>query len=65
MNIAPVYKGGKPRIDREAVIRLKQEGRGPTEIAREMGISRMHVHRVLRGDTGRQTGSRDAAARSK
>jgi DNA invertase Pin-like site-specific DNA recombinase len=43
-----VYKGGgKPRIDREAVIRLKNEGKGPTEIARELGMSRMHVYRIL------------------
>ena len=44
-----VYKGGKPRIDRQAVIRLNEEGKGPTEIARELGMSRMHVYRVLRG----------------
>jgi DNA invertase Pin-like site-specific DNA recombinase len=42
-----VYKGGKPRIDRQAVIRLKEDGKGPTEIARELKISRMHVYRVL------------------
>ena len=46
-----VYKGGKPRIDREAVLRLKGEGKGPTEIARELGMSRMHVYRVLRETT--------------
>src|SRR5829696_7860397 len=42
-----IYQGGKPRIDREAVIRLKNEGKGPTEIARELGMSRMHVYRIL------------------
>src|SRR5829696_3033140 len=43
-----VYKGGKPRIDRQAVIRLKEDGKGPTEIARQLGISRMHVYRITR-----------------
>src|SRR5215213_1208338 len=32
---------------RQAVIRLKEDGKGPTEIARELKISRMHVYRVL------------------
>src|SRR5215207_4756397 len=40
-----VYKGGKPRIDRQAVIRLKEDGKGPTEIARELKISRMCCRR--------------------
>src|SRR5215207_7862391 len=43
-----VYTGGKRRIDREAVFKLRDEGRGPTEIANTLGISRMHVYRVLR-----------------
>jgi len=46
-----VYKGGKVRIDRSAVIRLKEEGKGPTDIARELGMSRMHVYRLLRQTT--------------
>ena len=33
-----VYKGGKVRIDRSAVIGLKEEGKGPTDIARELGM---------------------------
>ena len=43
-----VYKGGKQRIDRQEVIRLKEEGKGATEIARELNMSRMHVYRLLR-----------------
>src|SRR4051812_27774534 len=34
-----VYKGGKPRIDREAVHSLPRDGEGPTEIAKALGIS--------------------------
>jgi DNA invertase Pin-like site-specific DNA recombinase len=41
------YKGGKRRIDHEAVFDLKKQGKTPTEIARTLGISRMHVYRVL------------------
>lgn len=43
-----VYTGGKARIDAGKVLSLKQTGKGPSEIAREMGISRMQVHRILK-----------------
>jgi len=42
-----VYRGGKKRIDREAVILLHAGGAGPTAIAEQMGISRMSVYRIL------------------
>ncbi|MEM9394589.1 MAG: recombinase family protein [Pseudomonadota bacterium] len=42
-----VYKGGKARIDREAVKRLSANGAGPSAIAKQMGISRMSVYRIL------------------
>jgi DNA invertase Pin-like site-specific DNA recombinase len=42
-----VYRGGKRRIDREAVFRLRDKGKGPTEISQALGISRMHVYRIL------------------
>ena len=45
---AGVYKGGKPRIDREAVHSLHRDGKGPTEIAKALGISRMHAYRLIR-----------------
>ena len=45
---AGVYKGGKPRIDREAVQTLHRDGKGPTEIAKALGISRMHAYRLLK-----------------
>ena len=44
-----VYKGGKPRIDREKVYRLRDEGLSTYKIADQMGISRMSVHRILNG----------------
>jgi DNA invertase Pin-like site-specific DNA recombinase len=42
-----VYKGGKPRIDRDAVLTLHTEGKGPSEIAKTLGISRMQVYRII------------------
>jgi DNA invertase Pin-like site-specific DNA recombinase len=41
-----VYKGGKPRIDRAEVARLKAEGLNPTQIAAELGINRVTVYRL-------------------
>ncbi len=46
--VAGVYKGGKRRIDPEKVRSLKMEGKGPTEIAKALGVSRMQVHRILK-----------------
>src|SRR4051812_21093578 len=45
---AGVYKGGTRRIDREAVQSLHREGKGPTEIAKALGISRMHAYRLVK-----------------
>src|SRR5436305_15301392 len=42
-----VYKGGKPRIDPEAVRQLAARGMRPAHIARELGISRGTVYRFL------------------
>ena len=45
---AGVYKGAARRIDREAVQSLHREGKGPTEIAKALGISRMHAYRLVK-----------------
>jgi len=41
------YKGGVQRIDRHAVQQLASEGASKAEIARQLGYSRMQVHRIL------------------
>lgn len=41
------YKGGKPRIDPEAVRKLVAEGVRPSHIARQLGISRGTVYRFI------------------
>ena len=42
-----VYKGRKPTIDPAAVKALKGQGLGASAIARELGIGRASVYRVL------------------
>jgi DNA invertase Pin-like site-specific DNA recombinase len=42
-----VYKGRKPSIDRDEVLRLKQSGMGASAIAKKLGIGRASVYRVL------------------
>jgi DNA invertase Pin-like site-specific DNA recombinase len=42
-----VYKGGKPRLDRDRVKELSADGLGPAAIARELGMARSSVYRLL------------------
>ncbi len=42
-----VYKGRKPTIDPDQVRSLKKQGMGATAIARELGIGRASVYRIL------------------
>jgi DNA invertase Pin-like site-specific DNA recombinase len=42
-----VYTGGKARLDREQVMQLKKNGLGPAKIARELGMARSSVYRLL------------------
>ena len=42
-----VYKGRKPSIDPKAVKVLAAKGKTPTEISRELGISRPSVYRLV------------------
>jgi DNA invertase Pin-like site-specific DNA recombinase len=46
---AGVYKGRPASIDAEAIRKLKEKGKGATEIAKELGIGRASVYRVLSG----------------
>ena len=51
-----VYKGRVPTIPVDRVLQLKASGLGPTAISQELGISRMHVHRLLRNSDRSQKG---------
>lgn len=44
-----VYRGRKPSVDRERVRELYEEGLGASAIAKELGIGRASVYRVLGG----------------
>lgn len=46
---AGVYKGRPASIDAESVRKLKDEGKGATEIAKALGIGRASVYRVMSG----------------
>ena len=46
-----LYKGGKARLDRERVKKLTDEGVGPAAIARELGMARSSVYRLLEGSS--------------
>jgi DNA invertase Pin-like site-specific DNA recombinase len=41
------YKGGKRRLDPSRVLTLRTQGVGVSDIARELGCSRMQVYRIL------------------
>ena len=54
------YKGTKKRIDRARVRQLKADGLSTYKIAKEMGISRMSVHRILNAEPESKPASSDA-----
>ena len=41
------FKGRQPTIDYKEVEKLRNSGLGPTEIAKQMGIDRTSVYRIL------------------
>jgi DNA invertase Pin-like site-specific DNA recombinase len=49
---AGTYKGRRPTIDPAEVLRLKQQGLGPSKIAKHLKIGRASVYRVLEGVDG-------------
>jgi DNA invertase Pin-like site-specific DNA recombinase len=59
-----VYTGGKPRLDRLRVKELSSQGLGPAAIARELGMARSSVYRLLEeaGRQSKQAGSRQRRA---
>jgi DNA invertase Pin-like site-specific DNA recombinase len=46
-----VYRGRRPSIDKEAVLELKAQGVGASEIARRLKIGRASVYRLLEAST--------------
>jgi DNA invertase Pin-like site-specific DNA recombinase len=44
---AGVYKGRPPSVDQAKVVDLKDQGFGPSQIARKLNISRASVYRAL------------------
>lgn len=44
-----VYKGRPPSIEATSVRQLQAEGLGATEIARQLGIGRASVYRIIKG----------------
>ena len=48
-----VYKGRPAKIQAEVIRELLDAGHTPTEVAREMGIGRASVYRVIGGRSGR------------
>lgn len=43
-----VYKGRVPTVPLNRLKQLRESGMGPTAIGKELGISRVHVHRLLK-----------------
>lgn len=44
---AGVYKGRKPTVPTEAIKAMREAGRSPTDIAKELGVGRTSVYRAL------------------
>jgi DNA invertase Pin-like site-specific DNA recombinase len=41
------YQGGKRRLNRDKILSLHMQGKGPAAIARIIGCSRMQIYRIL------------------
>ena len=53
-----IYRGAKARLDGERVRTLADAGVGPAAIARELGIARSSVYRLLGHGKGPAAGNR-------
>jgi DNA invertase Pin-like site-specific DNA recombinase len=53
-----VYKGGRARLDRARVKQLRNDGRGPAAIARELGMARSSVYRLLEEAAGKKVAAK-------
>lgn len=49
-----VYKGRASTISLDRLRQLRETGMGPTAISKELGISRVHVHRLLKSSLEKQ-----------
>ena len=47
-----VYRGRKPTVPADRVREMRAEGHKPGAIAKELGISRMHVYRLIKANGG-------------
>lgn len=53
------YKGRRKSVDPAAIRALSEQGLGPTEVARRLGVSRMTVFRELRASVEQSAGATD------
>jgi DNA invertase Pin-like site-specific DNA recombinase len=47
-----VYRGRKPTVPADRVREMRAQGHKPSAIAKEFGISRMHVYRLIKANGG-------------
>lgn len=45
-----IYRGRKPSIDRDKIVMMIGQGKGATEIAKELGIGRASIYRIVNND---------------
>jgi len=48
-----VYKGRPVTLDHQAILRMRKEGMGATDIAKAVGASRGAIYKVLKAETAR------------
>ena len=48
-----VYKGRPVTLDHQAILRMRKEGKGATDIAKAVGASRGAIYKVLNAEAAR------------